>query len=732
MASTSAPDANEHTHARRRSLASRMMQTSPSFKDYNTAAHQAVAMEVMQQPAKPDTHPQASATSKEESALPGGLSPLSQTLWKNVKQQVPAPIVGDVSAWLTWKDLRVSVSTAGGTQELLHNVTGYAEPGFMIAIMGPSGSGKSTLLDSLAGRLAKNAVVSGEVLINGRRRKLAYGSVAYVTQEDTLIGTLTVRETIHYSAHLRLPDKMTRAEKETIVESTILEMGLQDCTDTPVGNWHLRGVSGGEKRRLSIALEILMRPRLLFLDEPTSGLDSASAFFVTQTLRSLSRDGRTVLFSIHQPSSEVFALFDNLFLLSGGRTIYFGEAARAHELFAQAGFPCPARRNPADHFLRCVNSDFDSVKRSLKGSFRHRENGAVDPLGKYTTSQAINLLTSAYNTSEYAMTTSARVYEISQVKGTILESMGSQASCLMQARILTVRSFINMYRDVGYYRLRFVTYIGVAICVGSIYYNVGTNYNSILARGSCSAFVSGFVTFMSIGGFPSFIEDMKVFQRERLNGHYGVLAFVIGNTLSSMPYLFVISVATGTICYYMAGLHPGFSHYAFFVIGLLGCVAVVESVMMAVASVVPNFLMGIITGAGILGVFMLVAGFFRLPNDLPKPVWRYPMSYISFDYWALQGQYKNDLIGLQFRSRDGLPISGEVILREFFQINLGWNKWWDNAIVLMNILVYRFIFFVNIKLTEKMMPHIRAFYYRRIRRVSKTKPKMSEAMEQAN
>lgn len=96
---------------------------------------------------------------------------------------------------------------------------------------------------------------------------------AYVTQEDTLIGTLTVRESIHYSAHIRLPDKMPREEKMAIVESTIMEMGLQDCADTPIGNWHLRGLSGGEKRRVSIALEILMRPRLLFLDEPTSGLD---------------------------------------------------------------------------------------------------------------------------------------------------------------------------------------------------------------------------------------------------------------------------------------------------------------------------------------------------------------------------------------------------------------------------------------------------------------------------
>ena len=155
---------------------------------------------------------------------------------------------------------------------------------------------------------------------------------AYVTQEDVLLGTLTVRETITYSANLRLPNTMTKGEIDDVVEATIMEMGLQECSDRVVGNWHLRGISGGEKKRLSIALEILTRPRLLFLDEPTSGLDSASAFFVIQTLRNIARDGRTVISSIHQPSSEVFALFDDLFLLSSGETVYFGDAKMAVEV----------------------------------------------------------------------------------------------------------------------------------------------------------------------------------------------------------------------------------------------------------------------------------------------------------------------------------------------------------------------------------------------------------------
>nr|XP_010933304.1 ABC transporter G family member 11 [Elaeis guineensis] len=644
-----------------------------------------------------------------------GLSPLSETLWK---EKINTEIIGDVSARLTWKDLTVTVTLGNGeTQQVLEGLTGYAEPGTITALMGPSGSGKSTLLDALSGRLATNAFLSGTILLNGRKKNMSFGTAAYVTQDDTLIGTLTVRETISYSARLRLPDMMRQEEKRALVEGTIVEMGLQDCADTVIGNWHLRGISGGEKRRVSIALEILMRPRLLFLDEPTSGLDSASAFFVTKTLRGLSRDGRTVIASIHQPSSEVFELFDRLYLLSGGKTVYFGQASEAYEFFAQAGFPCPSLRNPSDHFLRCINSDFDKVKATLKGSMKARFERSDDPLEKMTTMEAIRRLTDFYCHSQYYYSARERVDEISRVKGAVLDSGGSQASFFMQAFTLTKRSFVNMSRDFGYYWLRLAIYLVVTICIGTIYLNVGTGYRSILSRGACASFVFGFVTFMSIGGFPSFVEDMKVFQRERLNGHYGVSAFVIGNTISALPFLILITFTSGSICYFMVRLHPGFMHYLFFVLCLYACVTVVESLMMAIASVVPNFLMGIIVGAGIQGIFMLVSGFFRLPHDIPKPFWRYPMSYISFHYWALQGQYQNDLRGLVFDNQElpELPpkITGELALEQFFQIDVNRSKWWDLLVLFSMVVIYRLLFFIMIKVNEDVTPWIRGYIARR-------------------
>jgi ABC-type multidrug transport system ATPase subunit len=156
-----------------------------------------------------------------------------------------------------------------------------------------------------------------------------------VTQDDTLIMTLTVREAVYYSAQLQLPDSMSKSEKKERADTTIKEMGLQDAMNTRIGGWGVKGISGGQKRRVSICIEILKRPNLLFLDEPTSGLDSAASYYVMSRIAGLGqRDGigRTIIASIHQPSSDVFQLFNNLCLLSSGRTVYFGPASEANEV----------------------------------------------------------------------------------------------------------------------------------------------------------------------------------------------------------------------------------------------------------------------------------------------------------------------------------------------------------------------------------------------------------------
>jgi len=198
---------------------------------------------------------------------------------------------------------------------------------------------------------------------------------------------------------------------------------------------------------------------------------------------------------------------------------------------------------------------------------------------------------------------------------------------------------------------------------------------------------------------------LQVFQRERENGHYGVTAFVIGNTLSSLPFLVLVTLIPGVISYYPPGLQNGWEHIVYFICVLFSSLMLVESLMMIVASIVPNYLMGIITGAGIQGIMLLLSGFFKLPNDIPKPVWKYPLHYVGFHTFANQGMFKNEYKGLRFASNGETShsyITGDEVLRNIWQVDVSYSKWVDLSILLGMILIYRVIFLVIIKITEKL------------------------------
>ncbi|KAF8690800.1 hypothetical protein HU200_041190 [Digitaria exilis] len=302
--------------------------------------------------------------------------------------------------FITWEDVWVTaVDGRGQTATILHGISGSARPGEVLAIMGPSGCGKTTLLDALAGNfyflsLHVPRVSSGftsvsidifratgqepeeqrDILINGRRQKLAFGTSidsvipndertqAYVTQENVLMATLTVRETIYYSAQIQLPDTMPVAEKLSWADDTIQEMGLTSAMDTRVGGRETKGISGGQRKRLSICLEILTRPRLLFLDEPTSGLDSAASFHVMSRIAGLAaREGMTVVAVVQQPCTEVFELFHGLCLLASGRTIYFGLAANATE---ESGERTVSKPSAADEAIETLVNAYSSSSTS--------------------------------------------------------------------------------------------------------------------------------------------------------------------------------------------------------------------------------------------------------------------------------------------------------------------------------------------------------------------------------
>eukprot|EP00257_Ricinus_communis_P012437 XP_002534703.3 ABC transporter G family member 13 [Ricinus communis] len=289
--------------------------------------------------------------------------------------------------------------------------------------------------------------MTGQVLINGRKRDIGCRDISYVTQEDLFLGTLTVRETIAYSAHMRFPGTMSKEEIDNVVENTIQEMGLEECANTKIGNWHF----------------------------------------------------------------DIFNMFDDLLLLSNGETVYFGEAKMAIKFFAEAGFPCPTRRNPSDHFLRCISSDFDIINEVLLRSQNlcgNSESTSYSLNMRATEIRAI--LIDKYNCSELSNYTRRRIQEIAMMGGSVIESKkGSSASQWKQLWRLTDRSFVNMYRDMGYYWLRIVLYVLVAICIGTLYFDMGKDDGAILPRVKLTGFIYGFMICLSNGGLPFFIEEMK-------------------------------------------------------------------------------------------------------------------------------------------------------------------------------------------------------------------------------
>ncbi|KIW10886.1 hypothetical protein PV08_10185 [Exophiala spinifera] len=248
-------------------------------------------------------------------------------------------------------------------KRIFHPVNTQFDPGVLNVIMGPSGSGKSSCLNAMAGRLYNSPMTkylpSGKMLLNGMTatENVITSICSYVPQDDTgLLSSLTVRETLHFAARLRLPPFMTNEQKIQRAERVLLQLGLKDCADTLVGSDMVKGISGGEKRRVSIGIQILTDPRVLLLDEPTSGLDAFTAFSIIEVLKGLADEGRTIIFSIHQPRSDMFKQFGGVVLLAkGGDVVYTGTVESMLPYFARQGHSCPESANPADFALDLVS-----------------------------------------------------------------------------------------------------------------------------------------------------------------------------------------------------------------------------------------------------------------------------------------------------------------------------------------------------------------------------------------
>ncbi|KAJ4387600.1 hypothetical protein N0V93_008196 [Gnomoniopsis smithogilvyi] len=431
------------------------------------------------------------------------------------------------------------VEASSYIKPLLTSVSASLAPGTLTAIIGGSGSGKTTLLNTISSRISSPRLSqSGRILFNGQHAISAIRS-AYVTQTDVLLPTLTARETLQYSADLRLPPPSTAAERRRLVEEVIAELGLKEAADTRVGNHVHRGLSGGEKRRVSIGVQMLANPSVLFLDEPTTGLDASSAFQLVRTLKNLATKGRNVVVTIHQPRSEIWGLFDNLIILSKGAPVYSGPMTECLPWFDGQGFHMPAFVNPAEHVIDLAAVDNRTPELESESTARV---------------ERLKLAWTAESASRYP----AIEEDAPAAGGTLLGKNKHATSFTRQIQVMTSRTLKTTYRDPMGMVAAIMQAAFMGVCTGYIFFNLGRDQAGIRSR-------QGFLyTTSALEGYLFLVFevyrltiDMPVFDREHSEGCATALPFLVSRRIArfvteDLPVPIIFSV----ISYWMAGLNP--------------------------------------------------------------------------------------------------------------------------------------------------------------------------------
>ncbi|GMH12514.1 hypothetical protein Nepgr_014355 [Nepenthes gracilis] len=623
-------------------------------------------------------------------------TPGSPSLSKLNSSSLPSPPLPEgvgvsrkiAGASVVWKELTVTIKGKRKySDKVVKSSAGYALPGTMTVIMGPAKSGKSTLLRALAGRLPRSARTYGEVFVNGAKSHLPYGSYGYVERETILIGSLTVREFLYYSALLQLPGFF--CEKKSVVEDAIHAMSLGDYANKLIGgHCYMKGLPNGERRRVTIARELVTRPHILFIDEPLYHLNSVSALLMMVTLKKLASTGRTLIFTIYQSSTEVFGLFDRICLLSHGNTLFFGETLACLQHFSNAGFPCPIMQSPSDHFLRAINTDFDRIIVMCKNL--QDDHGDLSSVNM-DTAVAIRTLEATFKSSADASAVESMILKLTEKEGPLLKSKG-KAGHATRVAVLTWRSLLIMSREWRYFWLRLVLYMILTLCIGTVFSGLGHSLSSIGTRvASIFAFVS-FTSLLSIAGVPAYTKEIKIYASEESNGHSGALVFLLGQLFSSIPFLFLISISSSLVFYFLIGLRNEFSLLMYFVLNFFMCLLVNEGLMLIVASIWLDVFQSILTLVSIHVVMMLSAGYFSIRSSLPGAVWMYPLSYIAFHTYSIQGLLENEYIGTSFAVGPVRAISGYQALRSSYDVSPDGNAKWDNLLVLFLMAIGYHIF----------------------------------------
>ncbi|KAL5778901.1 hypothetical protein ACOSQ2_009638 [Xanthoceras sorbifolium] len=521
---------------------------------------------------------------------------------------------------------------------ILNGITGMVSPGELLAILGPSGSGKSTLLNALAGRLqAGHGGHTGTILANNKKpdRQVAKRT-GFVTQDDLLYPHLTVRETLLFCSLLRLPKTLSKREKASVAESVMTELGLTKCQNTIIGNTFIRGVSGGERKRVSIAHEMLVNPSLLILDEPTSGLDSTAAHRLVSTLGSLAQRGKTIVMSMHQPSSRVYQMFNSVLVLSEGRCLYFGKGSEAMAYFESVGFSPSFPMNPADFLLDLANgvSHCDGViereKPNMKLSLVASYNTLLAPKVKAACMEAASSNNNIPRNNKEALLLENQASNKEHRKNTNRSIIGFSTTCtwLNQFTILLQRSLKERKHE-SFNTLRVFQVITASILAGLMWWH--SDFQDIQDRLGLFFFISIFwgvlPSFTSVFAFP---QEHAIVTKERASGMYTLSSYFMSRIIGDLPMELILPTIFLIITYWMAGLKPEFGAFLLTLLVLLGYVLVSQGLGLALGAIIMDAKQASTIVTVTMLAFVLTGGFYvhKVPSCM---AW---IKYISTTYYS--------------------------------------------------------------------------------------------------
>lgn len=531
---------------------------------------------------------------------------------------------------IEFQDLSYTV----GQRRIIKNISGIFKSGQLTAIMGPSGAGKSTLMDILVGYVTNG--VTGSIITNGHPRQLKFFNklCSYIMQEDLLQPNLTVRENMQIAAHLKLGNELSASDRDTAVTEILKTLSLSACS-----NIRTERLSGGQKKRLAVALELVNNPPVIFLDEPTTGLDIVAINNCIQLLKDLSRQGRTIVCTIHQPSASLFHMFDLVYVLARGCCVYQGSSNQLVPFLANCGLHCPPTYNPADYVLEVLQMDVINMLTTEIQNGKiiklDQKNKDEPPRSKLCRMETVAVMPNVYGADKHAFDFPTSSWE--------------------QFSILLRRMTTQRFRNSTALWLQIIHHIFSGVIIGTIFWGVGNNASKPFENFKFCLCVSVFMMYTYVMT-PVLILPLEVnmLKREFFNRWYGLKAFYFARSASTLPTTVVLVMVFNSIVYLMSNQPLEVMRFLWFCTICLALATVSEGLGILIG-IMFNCTNGAVVGPSVMAPILMLSMHGMGYGEKIMPAMHYLMN-LSFLRLALVGI----ITCLYTNGREPLMCQGEV------------------------------------------------------------------------